>query len=1191
MMRAQAIVILSMLMLSAGFAFIVEPPTLPTVDEAFATERSIAVADIPEWRVNDRWVYAGSFDPQGLISQSGVSANIGIITGDSTNTVTEILTMPIENQSTLVYKVVVSADFDKSGVSLDGYNGDLEIDYDAVEYWRASDLGLIQRNLGLVVKFDAFGFINIDVADVIISTSHAPPQESYDFPMRSGETWLSDSTIDVVWSGSSDYINPFPADTSTATTDFYEVTNSGTPINSQGQGISYSGCSDSFEVTSYDSNGLVDGYNWFCPAARSYAWMHTEDNIGLTIDFRLKSYTPTASNGVVSNSNPGQRSTAISVELKNPITPLDATQEAWINITDSSGSPMAGETVELRHEREGVALSGTTSANGSAWFEFDSGDALDPSATTYDWGSHGIIAWQSSAGRIGATTMTLDDNMVALDLVAMTDRVSIVRNRSGDVRPLNEISGFNVLPGDSLVFDLPVMNRGIILSVPTTVEVQQPDGQLVSFNVPALSTYEEYRVGFEWIVPSDSAIGDVMITYEVDPELLNSADADPSNNIGEIPVFVGTLPEVVISAITPIYSMSDLFFSAEQSFDLDGGNVSCVFRVEYELGDGLQWQTIATSDCHTNLSWADDGIFEVIVTVIDEEQDSASSSVNVTVLNRPATVIISSMLTEAPALSMVTMDVFANDTDSEDDWPGLVDIYWPSANCLEGYFTRTCTTTTDVEGMKSFTAIGTDDDGEITQAIWNITFTNAIPRDVNVTLWDANGQSIESDQQGTFQVAEDEEIWLRAEAVDSLDDLSTLEWRWRPDDQDTTWFERTEGDSSAIEVAWPRSGRNIVRLEVVDNDGASSGFIETWVQVENVPPYIDELPDSLPVAESQSVQLTGQYHDTASDNLTLIACWDVDPGINQDGVGSADDDCDVFGDTLAWAWNQDGIHRVIFHVTDNDGARAYQTTNITVVNQPPRPTIKVCEASVGSACELTVSRILDSAADLPHLTYTWDIDATVDSDGDGDATNDADHVGRTVSQTWEFSGSYEVTVRVLDEDVSRPGTASVIVEVSSSQGGLVGDVIGSVIGEEAGLMTKILSLVLIGLIGIVTYRAITGKSDHPGEDIAPWEQSAADLTAEDTPPEVIDLTFPATSNPVSTDLTAASSITATEPASFSGTTSTAISDFAIAEAAPPVPVLGLPPGWTMEQWKYHGKSWLEDNPPQSNISDGDDLDY
>ncbi len=1187
MMRTRAIVVLLMFLISGWFAFLVESQSLSPTEESFAAERSITVADIPDWRVNDRWIYTGSFDPQGLITQSGVSANIGIITGDSTNTVTEILTMSIENQSTLVYKVVVSADFDKSGVTLDGYNGDLEIDYDAVEYWRASDLGLIQRDLSLVVKFDAFGFINIDIADITISTSYAPPQEGYDFPLRNGETWLSDSTTDVVWSGSSDYINPFPADTSTATTDYFEVTNSGTPINSQGQGISYTGCSDSFEVTSYDANGLVDGYNWFCPAARSFAWWNTEEDIGLTIDFRLKSYSPAASTGVVANSDPGQRNVAINVELKNPLTALNATQEAWVNITDSSGSPLSGESVELRHEREGIALTGTTAANGSVWFEFDSGDAFDPSPTTYDWASHGIVAWQSSDGRLGAATMTLDDNLVGLDLVAMTDRVSIVRNRSGEVRPLNEISGYNVLPGDNLSFELPVMNRGIILSTPTTVEVQQPDGQLISFNVPALSTYEEFRVGFEWSVPSDSTIGDVMITYEVDPNLINSADADPSNNIGDISVFVGTLPEVVISAFAPIYSMTDLNFNADQSFDLDGGDVSCVFNVEYELEEELKWQSIESPDCHTNLSWVDDGIFEVIVTVIDEEQDSASSSVEVTVLNRPATVIISSLLTETPALSMVTMEVFANDTDSEDDWPGLVDIYWPTANCLEGYFTRTCTTTSNVEGLESFTAIGTDDDGELTHAMWNITFTNAIPKDVNVSLWSALGQGIEADQQGTFQVLEDDVMWLRAEAVDSLDDLSTLEWRWRPDDQNTTWFVRTEGDTSAIEVAWPRSGRNIVRLEVVDNDGASSGFIETWVQVENVAPVIDGLPTSLPVAESQSVQLTGRYHDTASDNQTLIACWDVDPGRNQDGVGSADDDCDVFGDTLVWAWDQDGIHQVIFHVTDNDGARAYLTTNITVVNQPPRPTIKVCSASAGSACELTVSRILDSAADLPHLTYTWDIDASIDSDGDGDATNDADHVGRTVNQTWELPGSYEVTVRVLDEDVNRPGTASVIVEVSASQGGLIGDVIGSVIGEEAGVMTKILVLFLIGLVGVVTYRTLSGKSKLPDEESAPWDEPPPDMMSDEVSPQMLDLNFPTAATPVVDAGISTSTVATTDP---SGITGTAITDFAVAAHAPPVPATGLPQGWTMEQWKYYGKSWLEDNAAQTGIADDGDLD-
>ena len=50
-----------------------------------------------------------------------------------------------------------------------------------------------------------------------------------------------------------------------------------------------------------------------------------------------------------------------------------------------------------------------------------------------------------------------------------------------------------------------------------------------------------------------------------------------------------------------------------------------------------------------------------------------------------------------------------NDSDSEKMWPGVVDVYWPGANCKEGYYTRVCTTTSNVEGSKTFTAVGTDD--------------------------------------------------------------------------------------------------------------------------------------------------------------------------------------------------------------------------------------------------------------------------------------------------------------------------------------------------------------------------------------------------------------------------------------------------------------------------------------------------
>ena len=83
--------------------------------------------DVPVWRVGDRWKYAGTFDPTQLVVDSGVSATVGEIYGDS---ITEVLSITEENVAgipTLVYTVRTSANFDKSGVSLDAYTGTAEI--------------------------------------------------------------------------------------------------------------------------------------------------------------------------------------------------------------------------------------------------------------------------------------------------------------------------------------------------------------------------------------------------------------------------------------------------------------------------------------------------------------------------------------------------------------------------------------------------------------------------------------------------------------------------------------------------------------------------------------------------------------------------------------------------------------------------------------------------------------------------------------------------------------------------------------------------------------------------------------------------------------------------------------------------------------------------------------------------------
>ncbi|MBT4407526.1 MAG: PKD domain-containing protein [Euryarchaeota archaeon] len=1207
MVRARALVIL-LLLLIAPWAATYSEWTDSTLDNRVEMEGSTSTlfsqegrtssppADVSTWRVGDQWVYAATFDVAQMIAEGGVNANVGLLTADSTTTVTEITEMTIENQSTIVYKVRSGANFQQNGVSLDGYNGDLTIDYQLDEIWRASDLGLIQRDMTLAVDFEAFGFIHIDVADITIASEYAPPNEAYDFPLRLGERWASDYTSDVRWTGQSDYFT-LPADQISSSRDNYEVTNTGNPVDSIGQTISYSACTDSIEITQYNNKGEVEGFAWYCPNVRSYAWMNAYSDPGLTIDFRLKTYQPAASTGVVSNSNPGLRTKDVEVELLFPLTALNASQEAWVNVTDSSGQPQTGESVELIFEQDGLVMSGMTAMNGSAWFTFDSGYETDPSQTTFDWASHGIIGRIVGTNIAGAASMTLDDNLVALDLVAMVDRITIERNRSGEVRALNDISGFNVLPGDALSFELPVMNRGILTTIPTTIEVDKPDGTAETFQVPALGTYEEYRASFTWTVPTEMTIGDVLLNYSVDPQLINSNDADPSNNYASIGVFVGRLPEVVVTNLQPVLTNTNLSLNASTSFDEDGGEVFCRYYVEYEVTEERRWRWEDAPGCIANLSWIDDGEFEVFIHLTDEEQDKVIISYNITVLNRHSTVNILSSVYETQVYSNVVMNIFANDSDSEDPWPGMVDIHWPDANCQEGYYTRTCTTTANTEGVHTFTAIGTDDDGAQTEANWDVLFTNVAPHDVEITLWDEAGQQLMPDQQGTWHVNEDDKVWLRSTATDSLDDLPSLNWRWRPDIENTTWFIQDEGDTSAIEIAWTRSGRNILQLEVVDDDSQSSGIIEAWIQVDNVIPVIEELPAILPLAEGQALQMSAEFYDTESDMASIVACWDIDPSHDSDGAGSANDDCDIVGDTLVWSWQLAGTHLIIFHVTDDDGGRGSIMSNITVINQPPRAIISFPEEIVaGQKAAFNGNGTFDAPTDLPYLTYLWDMDLSVDSDGDGDKANDADQVGQSITHTFAREGTYSISLRVFDEDVSRPGVTTMDIVVQGSTGGLFGELLDDALGENTNPIVLGLASILALLAIVVVGRKIAKK---PKDDSELWNQmndpqSEAALSALGLVDSAGKIPLLGNDNPVyethqTTSITGSTDNPGSAPPDYAFAASQLALTTSVNEDSgitplqgsqsstpsnPAIPAQGLPDGWTIDQWNHYGSQWL-----------------
>ena len=1152
--------ILTLLVLGLMFGFsqvpfITHQVQLDDEQDVLRTGTDPGVTDLPSWRIGDKWIYSGTFDPSILISDTGVSATVGEIRGDSTAEVIDILELQFDNRTEWVYKLRMTADFDKSGVELDGFTGNAEIEFTQTEYLRVSDFATVKNDLDLYIKFIPYGIGSLTqiLGDITITNEYSPATEAYDFPLRYGERWTSLTTASSTWSGQSDYITPFPPPETDTNTTTWEVTDVGQPRNQNGAGIAYSGCDASYELTSWNSNGVSTGYRWYCPAVNNYAWRHAEEDVGLTIDFRLKQYMPVGSTGVESNSDPGTRPTCVDVDPERALTALDSPMDVWVHLHPSCFGTISGVGVEVAYD--GTSTTVYTASNGSASVTINSGNSIDYSATNTDWASHGILA--KSGNYVGTATITLDEYLVGLDLIADEERAVVIRNRSGEISTVSSLSGYNVLPGDELTIEVAVVNKGITPSTQTDLRIYHPDSSIFDLVLPSLGTYESHKVNFTWTVPADASIGLIPIRWESDPLQVNAADANSDNDLGEIELFIGRLPTAVLEPIE-VYTNVETVINASGSFDEDGGNVSCLFNIPWYDGTrSAAWTKVESIDCMLNWTWTNDGDYPIEVTITDEEQDEVNAILDVVILNRAPNIEVVSARTEVKVEHPVTLYAYANDTDSEDTFPGIVDVYWPNAICEEGYYTRVCTTTAPTEGWHTFQAVGVDDDSAMTMASIDIRFTNINPHGLSVTMTNESGP-LPLDVQQTWHVQEDQVVNLRGQALDSIDDLDGLTHRWWPDDQQPNLIKKFDGRVSEFEMMWETSGLHRMRLEVSDSEGASSGTYERWVSVANVPPVVEPLEEVLPLAEGEEVRLVGNATDTPSDYDSLVRCWDVDPGLDSNDFGGADDDCDVAGDELVWHWNTSGTHTVIYHVTDDDGVRVSEVLSIEVLNIPPIVRTKSVVCNALETCVLDATDTIDSLNDLDQITVVWDLDTSVDSNGDGIKNNDADEVGKQIEHVFKKRGSYSIRVMAWDENPERPGTRVLNIEIGAPERTIVEEMGAALVGEEANPIAQLSLLVIMFLLlGLMTRRRRSGRHQRAMDrmdqqqnaifsdeevGLMPHEISARRNRPHDPP---VDHAFDSVI-----------------PASTQST-------------GPPIPETGLPNGWTPEQWEHYGQQWLD----------------
>ena len=272
-----------------------------------------------------------------------------------------------------------------------------------------------------------------------------------------------------------------------------------------------------------------------------------------------------------------------------------------------------------------------------------------------------------------------------------------------------------------------------------------------------------------------------------------------------------------------------------------------------------------------------------------------------------------------------------------------------------------------------------------------------------------------------------------------LDQIASASWDFdaavdADDDGDSSNdVDATGWDAMAL---WSTPGDRTVTLTVISPTGSSASTTSVISVLDVVNPIARIGGNGQPISggwklvseESILLNCAG-----STDDHTVSTCaWNLDG--NPYGQNNS----------VSFSWTDIGMHIVTLTVTDASGNSNSISTNL-VVTDTSLPILDQSTLNLLPSGGLVNEAITCTAqASDPYdpsntLRYHWDLNPKVDSDGNGNARDDADQTGLSTDLEFKSSGSYDIVLTVFDQSNNSDSYAFTLsIEPLPSKGSIAG---------------------------------------------------------------------------------------------------------------------------------------------------------